>query len=72
MPSGSVHAPNANISISDNNITISKVPPNMVYYITNEEGKIILGTKKKSFYVNIKGLLNDNIYNDNGIIIDKL
>ena len=72
LPSGSVRAPNANISISDNNITISKVPPNMVYYITNEEGKIILGTKKKSFYVNIKGLLNDNIYNDNGIIIDKL
>lgn len=48
-------------------------PGKAAYYITDSNNKVMLGIKGSSyFFFNLKSIRNDNIYDYNGIIVDKL
>ena len=61
-------------SVSNNRYKIYNAPENRVaYYITDNDGNVLLGMKGiTEFIFKKKKIRDDNIYNENNIIIDKV
>ena len=74
LPSSRTLDTSATLTVNENGqISLRNIPSGKAYYITDASDNVILATNGiTNFYVNIRCILNDNIYNEYGIIIDKL
>lgn len=70
VPSGATLLSTSLISVSNSTVTINSSGYNAYYFV--RENSVILGTKNNSFYIRTKRIRSNNVYDTNGIIVEKL